>query len=93
MSAFEEMPLAHAQAKCEQLERELMRCPDFQLYLITGSHKNRARMRHVLMEIPNFRLWRTLSTSIERFRRRSVASASPLRALISGSHYHRQKTR
>jgi len=70
MNVSEETPLDRAQAKREQIERELRKCPDFQLYLLTKSRKERARMGRLLMEIPNFRLWRALSTSIERERRR-----------------------
>jgi hypothetical protein len=43
-----------ARAKCEQLERELRRSPDFQLYLLTEPGHDRARMESVLMEIPQF---------------------------------------
>ena len=52
------------QAKCEQLERELRRSPDFQLYLLK-SRSDRACMEAVLMEIPQFALWRTLTNSVE----------------------------
>ena len=69
MNVSEETPLDRAQAKREQIERELRKCPDFQLYLLTKSRKERARMGRLLMEIPNFRLWRALSTSIEREQR------------------------
>ena len=58
-------PLEHAQAKCEQLERELRRSPDFHLYLLTKSLGDRARMESVLMEVPQFALWRTLRRSVE----------------------------
>lgn len=37
-----ETPLDRARAKCEQLERELRKSPDFQLYLFAKSRKNRA---------------------------------------------------
>jgi hypothetical protein len=66
MSNADEMPLDRAQTKREQIERELKKCPDFQLYLATKSREGRARMERVLMEIPNFRLWRMLTKSIER---------------------------
>ena len=69
MNVSEETPLDRAQAKREQIECELRKCPDFQLYLLTKSRKERARMGRLLMEIPNFRLWRALSTSIEREQR------------------------
>jgi hypothetical protein len=51
--------LDRAQAKREEIERELRRCPDFQLYLITKSPKEQARMQRLLMQIPAIRLWRT----------------------------------
>ena len=56
-----ETPLDRAQAKREQIERELKKCPDFQLYLATKSGRDRARMERLLMEIPTFRVWRTLT--------------------------------
>lgn len=66
MSILGETPFKSARARREDLERELQKCPDFQLYLIAKSPKDRARMKRLLMEIPNFRLWRALSNSIER---------------------------
>ena len=59
------MPLHRAKAKRAQIERELSKCPDFQLYLITRSLEDRTRMERVLMLNPNFRLWRALTSSIE----------------------------
>jgi len=58
------MRLVRAREKCEQLERELRKCPDFQLYLLSKSRKDRARMELVLMQIPNFKLWHLLNNSI-----------------------------
>jgi len=52
-----------ALAKCEELERELKRSPDFQLYLLTQSRSDRARMERLLIEIPMFALWLTLHRS------------------------------
>jgi hypothetical protein len=69
-----ETPLQLVQAKCEQLERELRRSPDFQLYLLTKSRPDQARMEAVLMEIPQFALWRTLISSVERARRHAVVA-------------------
>jgi hypothetical protein len=69
-----ETPLQRAQAKCEQLERELRRSPDFQLYLLTKSRLDQARMESVLMEIPQFALWRALIKSVKRARRQSSTS-------------------
>jgi len=69
-----EMPLDRALAKRDRLENRLKKCPDFQLYLLVKSPRDRARMKRLLMEIPSFRLWRTLSNSIARARRRSAVS-------------------
>jgi len=76
-----ETPLDRARAKCEQLERELRKSPDFQLYLVVKSRNGRAQMESLLMEIPAFRLWRTLANSIELAHRRSAVSmpAGPIR--------------
>jgi hypothetical protein len=65
MHNLESLPLDRAQMRREQLERELRKCPDFQLYLITKAPHDRIRMEHVLMENPRFRLWRVLTNSIE----------------------------
>jgi hypothetical protein len=69
-----ETPLDRARAKSEQLERELRKSPDFQLYLVVKSRNGRAQMESLLMEIPAFRLWRTLANSIELACRRSAVS-------------------
>ena len=69
-------PLDRARVKCEQLERELKRSPDFQLYLLAESPRDRARMESLLMEIPQFALWHILTGSIERARRESVLKGS-----------------
>jgi hypothetical protein len=69
MSAAVETPLERARAKLEQIERELKKYPDFQLYLVAKSRKDRARMKRLLMEIPKFRLWRILTKSLEQARR------------------------
>ena len=63
-------PFDRAKLKCEQLERELRRSPDFQLYLLTESLSDRARMESVLMEIPQFAVWRALTRTIESIRLR-----------------------
>ena len=62
MSTSIETPLQRARAKLEQIERELKKSPDFQLYVIAKSRKDRARMRRVLMQIPHFKLWRLLTS-------------------------------
>jgi len=64
MRTLENLPLDHAQLRREQLERELRKCPDFQLYLITKTRDDRARMEHVMMENPAFKLWQLLTNSI-----------------------------
>jgi len=64
MKTTEILPLDRALAKRSQLERELKKCPDFQLYLITKAANDRARMERVLMENPAFRLWRLLTNSL-----------------------------
>jgi hypothetical protein len=50
MQNLENLPLDRARVRREQLERELKKCPDFQLYLITEARGDRARMEHLLME-------------------------------------------
>jgi len=65
-------PLARAQAKLREIEQELGKYPDFQLYLMAGTRKERARMERLLMGIPAFALWRKLRDSI------TLTIASPL---------------
>ena len=69
MSAPAKIPSDRARAKLVEIERELKKSPDFQLYLIAKSHSERARMKHLLMEIPHFRLWRVLANAVKRARR------------------------
>ena|SRR5579871_4655032 len=66
MKIHEETPLERAQAKRRRIEQELAKSPDFHLYRITKSAKDRARMRRLLVQIPEFKLWLALTTSIER---------------------------
>jgi hypothetical protein len=61
-------PLDRAIMKRDEIEMELKKSPDFQLYLITKSRADRARMEKLLMEIPSFKLWRALTSSIEAHR-------------------------
>jgi hypothetical protein len=77
------MPLHRAKAKRAQVERELSKCPDFQLYLITKSVKDRTRMERLLMLNPNFRLWRALTSSIASAASRSDVSKTTGR---NGAH-------
>jgi len=65
-------PLARAQAKLREIEQELGKYPDFQLYLIAKADKDRARMERLLMAIPAFALWSKLRDSVV------LATASPL---------------
>ena len=65
MSALDKRPIDRAWSKREELERELKKCPDFQLYLMTKSQQDRARMERLLLEVPNFRLWHVLTNSIK----------------------------
>jgi hypothetical protein len=74
MSILAETPLDRARAKRDRIERELKRCPDFQLYLIAKSWHDRARMERLLVQIPSFRLWCMLTDVIERPRSRAAAS-------------------
>jgi hypothetical protein len=76
MSTSIESPLARAWTKLDQIERELKKSPDFQLYIIARPGKDRARMRRVLMQIPHFRLWRVLTNSVARARRRTLDNHS-----------------
>jgi hypothetical protein len=74
-----ELPSDRALAKRDRLESRLKKCPDFQLYLLVKSPSDRARMKRLLMEIPSFRLWRALTHSITRARRRSAVSMAGIR--------------
>jgi hypothetical protein len=64
--------LDRAQAKREQIEHELRKSPDSQLYLVAKlrlvakSRKDQARMECLPMEIPAFKLRHTLTNSNER---------------------------
>ena len=68
------MPLERARAKLAEIERELMKCADFQFYLVAKSGKDRVRMKRLLMEIPTFRHWRALTIVVRRARSRAAAS-------------------
>ena len=47
MNTSTETSLERARTKLEQIERELKKSPDFELYIIAKSRKDRARMRRV----------------------------------------------
>jgi hypothetical protein len=57
-------PLDRARIRRDEIERELKKCPDFQLYLLTTSSVARARMERHLTQNPDFKLWRALSDRI-----------------------------
>ncbi len=57
-------PLINTQAKLEEIERELRKYPDFQLYLLSKTGLERASRKRLLMEIPAFDLWLKLRNSI-----------------------------
>ena len=57
MDLNRQTPIDRARAKIEELERELRKSPDFQLYLIAKTRQYRARMKRMLMHIPIFKLW------------------------------------
>jgi len=66
MANIEETPHDRARAKRDQIEQDLKKCPDFQLYLLTKSPNDRMRMEQLLDHNPRFRLWRVLAGSIDR---------------------------
>jgi hypothetical protein len=71
-------PLDRAIMKRNEIEMELKKSPDFQLYLITKSRADRARMEKLLMEIPSFKLWRALTSSIEAHRTVEQQTSAPV---------------
>jgi hypothetical protein len=57
-------PLANTQAKLDEIERELRKHPDFQLYLLSKTGLERASRERLLRVIPAFDLWLKLRNSI-----------------------------
>ena len=57
-------PLNRAQAKLEELERELNKYPDFHLYLLSKTREEQSRMERLLIAIPAFDLWRKLRNCV-----------------------------
>jgi hypothetical protein len=57
-------PLANTQAKLDEIERELRKHPDFQLYLLSKTGLERASRERLLRAIPTFDLWLKLRNSI-----------------------------
>jgi hypothetical protein len=51
--------VTHAQRA--EIERELKKSPDFQLYMLTAARHDRERMERLLEKLPAFRVWRRLS--------------------------------
>jgi hypothetical protein len=49
----------------EEIEHELNKSPDFQLYMLTAARHDRERMERLLEKLPAFRMWRRLSQHIE----------------------------
>jgi hypothetical protein len=45
----------------EEIEDELRKSPDFQLYMLTAVRHDRERMERLLEKLPAFRMWRRLS--------------------------------
>lgn len=68
-------PIARARAKLEEIERELRKHPDFQLYLLTNAEHERARMEAILLSIPAFNLWHKLCRSVTGAIERPLALA------------------
>jgi hypothetical protein len=52
MLTLENTPLHRARLRRKELEAELKKSPDFQLYLITKARNERQRMERLLLEIP-----------------------------------------
>jgi hypothetical protein len=73
MLPLENTPLHRAQLRCQELEAELKKSPDFQLYLMTKARKDRQRMERLLLEIPEFKLWYLLTQTVRRGGRRRCA--------------------
>jgi hypothetical protein len=49
----------------EEIEDELRKSPDFQLYMLTAARHDRERMERLLEKLPAFRVWRRLSQRID----------------------------
>jgi hypothetical protein len=47
----------------EEIQHELKKSPDFQLYMLTAARHDRERMERLLEKLPAFRMWRRLSQS------------------------------
>ena len=56
--------LANTQAKLDEIERELRKYPDFQLYLLSKTGLERASREQLLRGVPGFDLWLKLRNSI-----------------------------
>jgi hypothetical protein len=84
---IEEAALDRARAKRDQIERELKKCPDFQLYLLTKSPGDRMRMEQLLDQNPRFRLWRILAEVSSRpsMKRTCVSNRQSATTMIGGA--------
>jgi hypothetical protein len=49
----------------KEIEHELRKSPDVQLYMLTAARHDRERMERLLEKLPAFRMWRRLSRPIE----------------------------
>jgi hypothetical protein len=49
----------------EEIEDELTKSPDFQLYMLAPARRDRERMERLLEKLPAFRMWRRLSQRID----------------------------
>ena len=86
MAFLQPRPLNRAEARCTELEAGLRKSPDFQLYLLTRAQKDRmrmARMEHLLMEIPEFKLWHTLRHALRQAKREATRAVSSARAAVA----------
>jgi hypothetical protein len=70
----------------EEIEHELKKSPDFQLYRLTAAHHDRERMARLLEKLPAFRIWRRLSQRIERPAQTVPATCQDSAATETGPH-------
>ena len=49
----------------KEIEDELRKSPDFQLYMLTAARHDRERMERLLEKLPAFRMWRRLSQAVD----------------------------
>ena len=51
-----------ARSQLTEIEHELKKSPDFQLYMLTAARHDRERMERLLEKLPAFRMWRQLGS-------------------------------